>query len=41
MCAVFGSVSSKFQIISNETSERLYKVFKLLKKVLNFLNYEG
>jgi len=36
MYAVFAPVSSKFQIISNETSGRLYKVFKLLKKVLNY-----
>jgi len=31
VCSV-APVSSKFQIISNETSGRLYKVFKLLKK---------
>jgi len=36
MCAVFAPVLSKFQIISNETSGQLYKIFKLLKKVLNY-----
>jgi len=36
MCAVFAPVSSKVHNISSETSGRLYKVFKLLKKVLNY-----